>query len=194
MFTFDRWPMFLVLLTATAAAQTPGLGSPATVADLQAADLTIMPDGEGLPTGAGNAVTGARLYRMHCQACHGEGGVGGSNDALVGGRGSLTSAAPQQTIGSYWPYATTIFDYVRRAMPYPTPGALNDAEVYALTAYLLYLNDIIGEREEMNAETLPAVRMPNRDNFDPAFDPDSPLNRRSSLPDRHLSARPLDAR
>jgi len=172
MSTFDWWPLFLVLLTATAAAQTPGLGSPASIEDVRGADLTIMPDGEGLPTGSGDAAAGVRLYRMHCQACHGERGVGGSNDVLAGGRGSLTSTAPLQTIGSYWPYATTIFDYVRRAMPYPTPGALNDAEVYALTAYLLYVNDIIGEREEMNAETLPAVRMPNRDNFDPAFDPD----------------------
>jgi cytochrome c len=160
-----------VLSAAAAAAQTPGLGSPATVQELHAADITIMPDGEGLPAGSGDAATGADLYRSHCLACHGERGTGGINDTLAGGRGSLTSPTPLKTIGSYWPYATTLFDYVRRAMPYRTPGVLSDDQVYAVTAYLLFVNGIIGERVEMNAHTLPAVRMPNRDNFRWAFEP-----------------------
>ena len=89
----------------------------------------------------------------------------GINDVLVGGHDTLTSAVPNKTVGSYWPYATTLFDYIRRAMPYPTPGSLSNDEVYALTAYILFLNGIVGETEKMSAETLAAVRMPNRDNF-----------------------------
>lgn len=150
---------------ALAASDTPGLGKAATVQHIRAADITVMPDGEGLPAGSGNAVTGAELYRVHCLACHGERGVGGPNDVLAGGRGSLTSTAPLKTVGSYWPYATTLFDYIRRAMPYPSPGLLSNGEVYSLAAYLLYINGIIGEQVDMNAATLPAVKMPNRDNF-----------------------------
>ena len=166
-------------LTATLAAaspvvaradQTPGLGSAATVQEIHAADVTIMPDGEGLPAGSGNATTGAALYSAHCLACHGERGTGGINDVLAGGRGTLTSKVPLKTIGSYWPYATTLFDYVRRAMPYSTPGMLSDDEVYAVTAYLLFVNGIIGERVEMNNATLATVRMPNHDNFRSAIE------------------------
>lgn len=152
-------------VAAVAGAESPALGQAATVQQLRTADVTVMPDGEGLPVGSGNAAVGAGLYQSHCLACHGERGVGGSNDVLAGGRGSLTSPNPVKTVGSYWPYATTLFDYVRRAMPYQTPGVLNDDEVYALTAYLLFINGIIGERVEMNAATLPTVRMPNRENF-----------------------------
>ena len=130
-----------------------------------------MPDGEGLPTGSGTAKTGTSVYLANCMACHGEKGTGGINDTLVGGHGSLTSNRPQKTIGSYWPYATTLFDYVRRAMPYQTPGSLTNDEIYAVTAYLLYLNDIIDQDKELNAETLPEVKMPNRDNFVWAYSP-----------------------
>ena len=166
MSTSNRWAVWTLVLAAGAAdAQTPELGAAATVQEIRAADVTIMPNGDGLPVGSGNAAAGADLYRTHCLACHGERGTGGINDVLAGGRGSLTSPTPLKTIGSYWPYATTLFDYVRRAMPYATPGVLSDAEVYAVTAYLLYINGVIGERVEMNAATLPVVRMPNRDNF-----------------------------
>lgn len=166
MSTSSRWIAWMfVLVVGPVDAQTPELGAAATVGEIHAVDATIMPNGEGLPVGSGSAITGVGLYRNHCLACHGERGTGGMNDVLVGGRGSLTSSTPLKTIGSYWPYATTLFDYVRRAMPYPTPGVLSDAQVYALTAYLLYINGIIGERVEMNAATLPTVRMPNRDNF-----------------------------
>ena len=151
------------------AQETPGLGRPLGHADVGRVDFTIMPDGEGLPDGSGDAATGAELYRHHCLACHGDGGTGGVNDVLVGGRGSLASDRPVKTIGSYWPYATTLFDYIRRAMPYQTPGILTDDQVYALTAYLLFLNGIVDEDAELDAETLPGVVMPNRDNFDWAY-------------------------
>lgn len=141
------------------------LGEPVDPAKLEALDFTVLPDGSGLPAGSGDAIAGAKVYQQHCLACHGERGQGGINDALVGGQGSLTGPQPTKTVGSFWPYATTVFDYVRRAMPLPTPGVLTDDEVYAVTAYLLYLNEVIEENAVMNAETLPAARMPNRDNF-----------------------------
>jgi len=105
------------------------------------------------------------VYTQKCQSCHGEKGAGKPNDPLVGGQGTLTSKEPVRTIGSYWPYATTVFDYVRRAMPYTESKSLTNEEVYAVTAYLLHLNGIIGPQDVMNAQTLPQVKMPNRDNF-----------------------------
>ncbi len=143
----------------------PGLGQELTAAELAAVDFTIMPDGNGLPPGSGNAASGRDIYIRNCLACHGENGTGGVNDVLSGGHGSLTGPQPQKTVGSFWPYATTVFDYVRRAMPYHTPGSLSSDELYAVTAYLLFLNDIIAEDAEMNAALLPQVKMPNRDNF-----------------------------
>ena len=143
----------------------PGLGQELTAEELAAVDFTVIPDGDGLPEGSGNAVTGMSIYNQNCIACHGENGTGGINDVLSGGHGSLTGPSPQKTVGSYWPYATTIFDYVRRAMPFQTPGSLSNDENYAVTAYLLFVNDIIAEDTEMNANSLPNVKMPNRDNF-----------------------------
>jgi S-disulfanyl-L-cysteine oxidoreductase SoxD len=167
-----REAAFVVLLLAfggcaagSAPRETPALGRVATPEEVAAWDRSIPPDGSGLPTGGGSAVTGAAVYEERCQRCHGANGAGQPNDRLVGGRGTLAAAAPVRTIGSYWPYATTVFDYVRRAMPYATPHSLTDDDAYALTAYLLHQNGIIGEREEMNARTLPLVRMPNRDGF-----------------------------
>ena len=123
------------------------------------------PDGVGLPPGSGTAAKGAAVYEQKCQACHGAKGAGQPNDRLVGGHGTLASAAPIRTIGSYWPYATTVFDYVRRAMPYTQPQSMTNDEVYAVTAYLLHLNGIVGENDEIDARTLPKVRMPNQANF-----------------------------
>ena len=143
----------------------PGLGIPATPQELAAWDISIQPDGEGLPPGSGTAAAGASVYTLHCFSCHGAKGEGQLNDVLVGGHGSLGGPAPRKTVGSYWPYATTLFDYIRRSMPYQQPHSLSDGEVYALTAYLLYLNGIIEEHQPMDAKSLPAVRMPNRDNF-----------------------------
>ena len=113
----------------------PGLGVPATPAQVDAADVSIGPDGAGLPPGSGTASQGEAIYNAKCIACHGPQGSGTVNDRLVGGEKTLATQAPIKTIGSYWPYATTVFDYVRRAMPYPTPHSLTDPEVYALTAY-----------------------------------------------------------
>ena len=139
---------------------------------LAAIDYTILPNGDGLPAGSGTAIQGAAVYQQNCLACHGERGSGGVNDALAGGHGTLTTARPQKTVGSYWPYATTIFDYVRRAMPLQAPGTLDNDQVFAVTAYILYLNDIVEEDEEMNAESLPRVKMPNRDGFSWAYRPE----------------------
>jgi cytochrome c len=128
-------------------------------------DISVGPDGVGLPPGKGTPPTGMLVYEQKCQACHGATGAGQPNDRLVGGQGTLASKAPVRTIGSYWPYATTVFDYVRRSMPYIQPQSLSDDEVYAVTAYLLNLNGIIGANDEMNAQTLPKVKMPNQSNF-----------------------------
>ena len=157
--------IFLAGFAGQAAAETPNLGQPVTPAQIAGWDISVPPDGTGLPPGGGSALKGALVYERKCQACHGVKGAGQPNDRLVGGRGTLASKTPVRTIGSYWPYATTIFDYVRRAMPYLQPQSLTNDEVYAVTAYLLHLNGIIGEQDEMNAVTLPNVVMPNRDNF-----------------------------
>lgn len=149
-------------------AQPPlGLGRTPTVAEIQAWDIAIGPDGQELPPGQGTAQEGASLYLEKCAACHGETGTEGPQDILVGGQGSLATEKPLRTIGSYWPYAATIFDYVYRAMPFYEPGSLQPHEVYALTAYLLYLNGIIGEHDVIDAQTLPTVQMPNRNGFRP---------------------------
>jgi cytochrome c len=151
------------------AQQGPQLGRPATPAEIAAVDLSIPPDGRGLPSGQGTAKEGEALFNRECASCHGINGVGGTNDRLAGGLGSLISDQPVKTIGSYWQWPTTLFDYTRRAMPYGAPLSLRDPAVYALTAYMLYLNGVIREDEVMNAETLPRVKMPNRDNFINAY-------------------------
>ena len=155
--------------TRGVAQDTPNLGRPATPAEVAGWDISIPPDGTGLPPGSGTPEQGAVVYAQKCQACHGDKGAGQPNDPLVGGHGTLASANPVRTIGSYWPYATTVFDYVRRAMPYTQPQSLTSDEVYAVTAYLLHLNGIIGAQDVMNAQTLPQVRMPNREHFIPAY-------------------------
>lgn len=167
MFTRNGLALLLPLMLVSNAfsQQAPELGTPVSKDELEALDATILPDGQGLPDGGGSAAEGAVVYQNHCFACHGPEGQEGINDRLAGGHGSLTGASPVKTVGSYWPYATTVFDYVRRAMPFNTPGVLTNDELYAVTAYLLYINDVIGANERIDALTLPAVRMPNRDNF-----------------------------
>ena len=147
------------------ATEGPNLGHEATPAQIAGWDISVGPDGVGLPPGRGTPVTGATVYEQKCQVCHGAKGAGQPNDRLVGGQGTLAGKAPVRTIGSYWPYATTVFDYVRRAMPYTQPQSLTADETYAVTAYLLNLNGIIGDQDEMNAHTLPKVTMPNQANF-----------------------------
>ena len=152
-------------LTRAGAQEGPGVGVPATAEQIAGWDISIPPDGSGLPPGSGLARDGARLYAAKCIACHGPEGAGKPSDRLVGGRGTLKDAAPVRTVGSYWPYATTLFDYIRRAMPLPQPQSLTADETYALTAYLLNMNGIIKANQRMNAKTLPRVVMPNRDGF-----------------------------
>ncbi len=162
----------IFVTSGSMADEGPGLGKELTAAEVAAIDFTIMPDGDGLPEGSGTAASGRDVYQKNCLACHGENGTGGVNDILSGGHGSIKGPMPQKTVGSYWPYATTIFDYVRRAMPLQSPGILSNDEIYAVTAYLLFINDIIAEDTEMNADSLANVKMPNRDNFVWAYTPD----------------------
>jgi mono/diheme cytochrome c family protein len=147
----------------------PGLGAPISAEDLAPWDISVQPDGSGLPPGSGSASTGAELYAVHCIACHGAGGAGQPNDRLVGGQGSLTQLQQVRTIGSFWPYASTVFDYIRRAMPFHAPQSLTNDQVYALTAYLLAENGIIDKNASLDARSLARVRMPNRDGFIVAY-------------------------
>ena len=144
---------------------SPKLGEPVTAQQLAGFDISIPPSGAGLPPGSGTARDGLKVYEQKCLACHGAKGAGRPADMLAGGIGSLATKAPVRTVGSYWPYATTLFDYVRRAMPITNPLSLTDDEVYAVSAYVLFINGIIGEDVAMNAQSLPQVKMPNRDGF-----------------------------
>jgi len=158
----------IVAPPAAALAQVPQFGQPIAPADAATWDISIGPDGAGLPGGRGTVAQGEAVYAAKCQACHGEKGAGRPNDTLVGGLGTLAPGkAPVKTVGSYWPYATTLFDYVRRAMPWDRPKSLTDDEVYAVSAYILNLNDIIGANDVMDAQSLPKVSMPNREGFVP---------------------------
>jgi S-disulfanyl-L-cysteine oxidoreductase SoxD len=156
----------LLVLSSAALAEGPGLGRVASPDEIASWDISIGPDGVGLPPGRGTPEQGEAVYAEKCVACHGEKGTGKPNDQLVGGRGSLSGdQAPVKTVGSFWPYATTLFDYIRRAMPLNAPKSLSEGEVYAVSAYILELNGIIGEAEVMDAQRLPQVQMPNRDGF-----------------------------
>jgi len=150
---------------APTAGASPGLGRAATPQEVAAWDISIPPSGAGLPAGSGTPKQGEAVYAAQCQACHGEKGAGKPADPLVGGVGSMGTPKQLMTVGSFWPYATTLFDYTRRAMPTTKPQSLTSDQVYAVTAYLLYLNGIIPENAEMNAQTLPQVKMPNREGF-----------------------------
>jgi len=156
---------WIALTAAVAAApEGPKLGKPLSQADIAAMDINVFPDGSGLPSGKGTALEGKAIYDAQCAACHGPKGSGGSAGELAGGS-ALDGPHPDQTVGNYWPYATTIFDFVRRSMPLNAPRSLSDETVYAVTAYLLYINGLIGETTEMNAKSLPEIRMPNREGF-----------------------------
>ncbi len=144
----------------------PGLGEPLSAARMETLDRLVMPDGEGLPIGSGTVQAGKRLYTEKCQACHGEGGVGDSADALAGAEMSLRVEWPEKTIGNYWPYATTLFDFIRRAKPMDAPGSLEDDAVYSLSAYLLYLNGLVTEDAILDQDSLLRVKMPNRAGFE----------------------------
>lgn len=159
----------LILLSSGALAQAPKFGAPVSEADIAAWNSEISPDGAGLPPGSGTVADGEKIYAAKCQACHGEKGAGRPNDILVGGFGTLQTADKPavKTVGSFWPHASTLFDYVRRAMPWNAPKSLSDSEVYALSAYILNLNNIVAGDAVMDAKALPKVDMPNREGFMP---------------------------
>ena len=159
----------LALTTGMAAAESPHLGKPISAADLKAWDLNILPDGTNLPPGSGTAADGQKIFAEKCVACHGDKGQGGLAARLVGGPPKATLDGGKG-IANYYPYATTVFDFIRRSMPWNAPRTLSDQEVYALTAYILAANKLIPEDEEMNAMTLPKVKMPNRDGFVRMYD------------------------
>lgn len=146
-------------------AQTYGVGRPATAEEVAAWDVTIGPEGRELPAGSGTAKDGAQVYEVRCKECHGDQGVGGDHAGLVGNPEQLKQTPPLKTVGSYWPYATTLFDYTRRAMPFEEPGTLSADQVYAVTAYILHLNGLVAEDDVLDRESLPRVVMPNRDGF-----------------------------
>lgn len=142
-----------------------GIGIPATEADIKAWNIDVSSTGEGLPPGQGTVKQGFRLFVAKCAACHGPTGTEGPKDRLVGGRDTLTTAKPVRTIGSYWPYATTLYDYIHRAMPFDAPQSLSSDETYSVIAWLLFQNQIIAEDAVIDAQTLPKVQMPNRNGF-----------------------------
>lgn len=163
-------------LAGPAAAEPLGIGRPATSEQVAAWDIDVRPDGQGLPPGHGSVRDGAALFAARCAGCHGARGEGAAAEALAGGRGSLASPKPKRTVGSYWPYATTLFDYVRRAMPFDAPQSLSADETYAVSAYVLHLNGLLAEEASLDAASLPEVAMPNRDGFTADPRPDIPAS------------------
>ena len=156
-----------------AESERTGLGHEVTAEELSAAGYTVFPDGKGLPGGRGTAGEGRAVYQQFCAACHGRNAQGEDDAALVGGRDSLTSERPRKTVESYWPYATTLWDYVRRSMPYEAPGSLTNDEIYAVVAHLLNLMGLVTEDAVLDRESLPKVEMPNRGGFVPDDRPDT---------------------
>ena len=167
-----------VLLCATRAeAQSPyGIGRAATPAEIAGWNIDVGGDGSNLPPGSGTVSHGSEVFAQQCAACHGAKGEGGVGDRLVGGQGTLGTPKPVRTVGSYWPYAPTLFDYIRRAMPQNAPESLSDDDVYALSAYILSLNGLLPANATLDAKTLAAIKMPNRNRFvgDPRPDVKNP--------------------
>lgn len=157
----------MLACAASLHAQSPtyGIGRPPTPDEIKAIDIAITPGGRELPPGRGSAETGKPLYANQCARCHGATGTEGPQDVIAGGAGTLKAAKPLKTVGSYWPYATTLWDYINRAMPFDRPGTLKPDDVYASVAYVLFLNGLIGERDVLDADAVRRFRMPNRDGF-----------------------------
>jgi cytochrome c len=160
-----KW--ILLLAVSTLAAQSPkyGVGRAPTAEEIHQWSISIGPDGKGLPAGRGTAAEAKELYANRCAKCHGDKGQGRDSVPIAGGQGTLRNPKPLRTVGSFWPYATTIWDYVNRAMPFDRPGTLTADQVYSLTAYVLYLNGLAGENDVIDARTLPKIQMPNRNGF-----------------------------
>jgi cytochrome c len=160
----------LLIATLPIRAQSPqsstlGVGRPATAAEIRDLGTPISPTGDGLPEGSGTVAAGREIFAAQCARCHGPKAQGDVGPTLVGGQGTLATARPLKTVGSFWPYATTVWDYVNRAMPFDKPGLLKPSEVYAVVAFILNINGVIAEGDVMDAKTLPKVKMPNRDGF-----------------------------
>lgn len=172
------WRPALALLIVVGAAvadgtEQTGLGTEPTAEELGVAGYTVFPDGKGLPAGSGTVSEGKAVYQQFCAACHGRNAEGDEAAALVGGRDSLTSERPRKTVESYWPYTTTLWDYIRRSMPYESPGSLTNDEIYGVVAHLLNLMGLVGEDDVLDQESLPKIEMPNRDGFIPDDRPDT---------------------
>jgi cytochrome c len=165
----------LALLVAGAgmalAGEDYGIGRAATGSEIAGWDIDIAPDGSGLPRGQGTVRKGKAIFVAKCAACHGAQGEGGPMDRLAGGAGTLKTARPVKTVGSFWPYATTLYDYIHRAMPFEAPQSLSPDEVYSVSAYVLFLNHLVPEDAILDARTLPGIAMPNRGNFVSAYKP-----------------------
>jgi mono/diheme cytochrome c family protein len=157
----------MLLIAVSLYAQSPkyGVGRAPTPDEIQQWNISVSPDGKGLPEGRGTAAEGKEMFANRCSRCHGPKGEGKESVALAGGQGTLKGPKPLRTVGSYWPYATTIFDYVNRAMPFDKPGTLGANQVYALTAHILFLNGLVRENDVIDARTLPQIKMPNREGF-----------------------------
>jgi S-disulfanyl-L-cysteine oxidoreductase SoxD len=149
-----------------------GLGRAATEEDIRAWNIDVSATGEGLPPGRGTVKQGSEIYAAKCAVCHGATGTEGPKDKLVGGKNTLNTPKPVKTVGSYWPYAPTLYDYINRAMPFNAPGSLTPDEIYSVVAWLLFKNEILPEDAVIDAQTLPQVKMPNRDGFIPDPRPD----------------------
>jgi hypothetical protein len=167
-----------VAVPAVTSAQSLHVGRAPTPAELKAIDIEVTPDGRGLPPGSGTAAAGKDVYTRRCETCHSATGKDGPQDVLVGGQGSLATARPLKTVGSYWPYATTLWDYINRSMPFDHPSTMTPNEVYSTTAYLLFMNGIVGEQDVLDQTTLPQVKMPNRNGFVPDPRPDMRLKKK----------------
>jgi cytochrome c len=164
---------FVANASIAVAGEDFGIGRLASPGEIAGWDIDVAPDGAGLPPGRGSVREGEMIFAEKCAACHGGHGEGKPMDRLVGGAGTIGTTTPIKTVGSYWPFATTLFDFVRRAMPFNAPQSLSPSEVYAVSAYLLYLNQLVSGDAILDARSLPKVVMPNRDNFVSAYRPEA---------------------
>jgi S-disulfanyl-L-cysteine oxidoreductase SoxD len=156
----------MLLCAARAEAQSPyGIGRAATPAEIAGWNIDVGGDGSSLPAGSGSVSHGSEVFEQQCAACHGSKGEGALGDRLVGGQGTLATPKPVRTVGSYWPFAPTLFDYIRRAMPQNAPQSLSNDDVYAVSAYILSLNGLLPADATLDAKSLAAVKMPNRNMF-----------------------------
>ena len=176
MSTFKWFPLLALAAAATLAGCAPaapakrlGLGQTASAEQIRGWDIDVRADGAGLPAGSGSVAQGQAIYQARCLACHGANGEKGVAPRLAGGQGTLATRAPVLTVGSYWPYATTLYDYIHRAMPLDRPQSLTPDEVYAVTAYTLHLNGIVTADAILDAASLATIKMPNREGFRPVL-------------------------